>query len=50
MEILEDRVLARPIFTQSGIMSSFSKADGYIRIERNLEGLREGDRVFVYRF
>lgn len=50
LEILEDRVLAKPIFTQSGIISSFSRADGYIRIERNLEGIREGDMVFVYRF
>ena len=37
-----------PIFTKSGIISSIGKADGYVIIEMNKEGLKEGEIVEVY--
>lgn len=41
---------ACPVFGKSGLITGFSKAWGYIRIERNEEGIREGQTVSVYRF
>ncbi len=46
----EGELRAVPIITKSGIMSSFSKAFGYIRIDKNVEGIREGEEVLVYKF
>lgn len=50
IEVIDEKMLAVPIFAQSGIISAFSRACGFVKIDRNLEGLREGDRVLVYRF
>lgn len=47
---LKDKLLAEPVFSKSGLITGFSKAYGYIKIEKNLEGLREGEKVSVYRF
>ncbi len=44
------KITAIPIISKSGIISSFSKAFGYIRIGKNLEGLNENDPVMVYKF
>lgn len=41
---------AEPIFTKSGLISGFSKAWGYVKIERNTEGLKAGEAVEVYKF
>lgn len=41
---------ASPVFGKSGLITSFSKAYGYIRIERNEEGIKEGQIVNVYKF
>ncbi|MDW8802830.1 molybdopterin molybdotransferase MoeA [Clostridium sp. A1-XYC3] len=46
----EGGLLAEPIFSKSGLITGFSKAYGYIKIEKNLEGLREGEKVAVYKF
>lgn len=50
MDEEESGLVATPIFGKSGLITSFSKAYGYVRIERNEEGLREGQDVFVYKF
>lgn len=41
---------AVPVFGKSGLITSFSKAYGYIRIHRNEEGIKEGQKVKVYKF
>ena len=49
IETIENRVVAKPVFGKSGLISVFSKAWGYIKIEKNVEGVREGQIVEVYR-
>lgn len=46
----ESNVIASPIFSKSGLISGFSKAYGFIKINKNLEGIKKGEKVFVYRF
>jgi molybdopterin molybdotransferase len=46
----EDGLTALPVLSKSGMISAFSKAYGYIRIDKNLEGIREGEKVSVYKF
>lgn len=41
---------AIPVLFKSGIISLLSSSDGYIRIDRNAEGLKKGDTVKVYLF
>ncbi|MGB4439892.1 MAG: molybdopterin molybdotransferase MoeA [Sedimentibacter sp.] len=41
---------ASPVFGKSGLITGFSKAWGYTRIERNEEGIKEGQIVNVYKF
>lgn len=43
-------LIAMPVFGKSGLITSFSKAYGYIKIERNEEGIKEGQIVSVYKF
>lgn len=50
LENREEGLTAVPVISKSGIISAFSKAYGYIRIDKNLEGIREGEKVSVYRF
>ncbi|SHH84259.1 molybdopterin molybdotransferase MoeA [Clostridium grantii] len=38
----------QPILTKSGIISSIAKAQGYVIIEMNKEGLKEGEIIEVY--
>jgi len=45
-----DKVIAKPVFGKSGLMTVFSRAWGYIKIDKNVEGLKEGQTVQVYRF
>lgn len=44
-----DKLIAQPIFGKSGLISVFSEAWGYIKIEKNLEGIRCGEMVTVYK-
>ena len=37
-----------PVHTKSGIVSVLSEADGFIRIDRNAEGLFKGTNVEIY--
>ncbi len=43
----EGKRIADPIFGKSGLISTLVEADGLVRVERNTEGLYEGDRVKV---
>lgn len=50
LERTPDGIVARPLFGKSGLITVYSRAWGYVRIDKNLEGLREGDRVEVFKF
>jgi len=50
LETTENKLIAKPVFGKSGLITAFSKAWGYVRIEKNVEGLKEGQLVEVYRF
>ena len=41
---------AVPIFGKSGLMTTLTKADGYVIIDADMEGLKEGRRVSVVLF
>ncbi len=45
-----EEVIASPVFGKSGLITAFSKAWGYVKIGRNIEGLREGQIVHAYKF
>lgn len=47
---VDNEFIAEPIFSKSGLITGFSKAYGYIKIDKNIEGLREGEKVLVYKF
>jgi molybdopterin molybdotransferase len=49
LETTNDKIIAKPVFGKSGIITAFSKAWGYIKIEKNVEGLKEGQIVEVYK-
>jgi molybdopterin molybdotransferase len=40
--------IARPILGKSGLISTLSKSQGYVIIDRNKEGIRAGEEVKVY--
>lgn len=40
----------QPIFGKSGVVSLLSQSDGYVIIERNREGMKQGDEVQVILF
>jgi molybdopterin molybdotransferase len=46
----EGDVVAEPIFGKSGLISTLVEADGLVRVDRNTEGLYEGDKVKVILF
>lgn len=50
LKSVDNEFIAEPIFSKSGLITGFSKAYGYIRIDKNIEGLREGEKVLVYKF
>jgi len=45
-----DDYIAEPVFGKSGMISSLTRADGYIIIEQNREGLKQGEPVQVFLF
>lgn len=45
-----NKVVCMPIFSKSSTIKQFAKCDGYIRINRELEGVNKGDLVKVYLF
>lgn len=50
IDLQEGIYRAIPIIGKSGLISSLSQADGYLRIDRDCEGLSKGEIVRVYRF
>ncbi|GAA0725606.1 molybdopterin molybdotransferase MoeA [Clostridium malenominatum] len=46
----DGEIMAHPVFGKSGLISGFSKAWGYIKIDKNEEGIKEGQRVYVFKF
>ncbi|MFL0268322.1 gephyrin-like molybdotransferase Glp [Candidatus Clostridium radicumherbarum] len=44
-----DKVIAYPVFGKSGIITAFSRAYGYIRINKDVEGLYKGEKIEVYK-
>ena len=40
--------IAEPVFGKSGMISTLTRAGGYILIDRNREGLNKGEKVLVY--
>jgi molybdopterin molybdotransferase len=42
--------IAEPLFGKSGLISTLVEADGLVRVERNVEGLYQGDVVSVVLF
>jgi molybdopterin molybdotransferase len=49
LEYKDGTLIASPVFGKSGIITAFSKAYGYVRIEKNIEGLLQGQKVDVYK-
>lgn len=50
IEEKNNELIAAPVFGKSGLITGFSKAWGFIRIERNDEGIKEGQKVKVFEF
>lgn len=50
VENCDGKLIAKPVFGKSGIITGFSKAWGYVKIEKNEEGLNKGQLVEVYKF
>jgi molybdopterin biosynthesis enzyme len=48
VKVREGQVI--PIASKSGLITTLAGTDGYIRIPRDAEGLREGDPVLVTLF
>ena len=45
-----EKLMAEPIFGKSGLLSTLVEADGLLRVERNMEGLYQGQVVKVMVF
>ena len=45
-----ENLTAEPIFGKSGLISTLVEADGLIRVDRNTEGLYQGQKVKVMIF
>ena len=46
----EENEFFEPLFSKSSIISVLNKADGYIRIDKNSEGIKKGEKVRVLLF
>jgi len=45
-----DSYTAEPVFGKSGMITTLTRADGYVMIELNKEGLKKGESVMVHLF
>jgi molybdopterin molybdotransferase len=45
-----DKSICTPIFSKSSTIKQFANCDGYIKIDRDLEGIHKGQLVKVYVF
>ncbi len=43
----DDKYIATPILGKSGLMTTLTKSHGYVIMDRNSEGLRQGETIFV---
>ncbi len=43
-------ITANPVFSKSGLITGFTKAWGYLKIDKNDEGIKEGQTVYAYKF
>jgi len=43
-----DEIFAQPVFGKAGMISVLTRADGYIEIDHNKEGLKKDEQVFVF--
>jgi len=50
LEWKDGEIIANPVFGKAGLITSFSRAWGYIIIDKNLEGLEAGQMVYAYKF
>jgi molybdopterin molybdotransferase len=48
LHVDEEGYLAAPVFGKSGMITTLTRADGYIIIDLNKEGLRNGEQVMVH--
>ncbi len=46
----DDKLICSPIFSKSSTIKQFANCDGYIKIDRELEGIHKGELVKVYVF
>jgi molybdopterin molybdotransferase len=46
----DQKLIATPVFGKSGLISTLVEADGLLRIDRNIEGLYQGEKVKVMLF
>jgi len=50
LEESENEFIARPVYGKSGMITLMSRAEGYIKIPTNKEGVKKGEQVKVYLF
>jgi len=50
LEKYNGKLIAKPVFAKSGLITGFSKAWGYVKIAKNIEGLNKDQLVEVYKF
>ena len=50
IEIVNGEYIAVPVLSKSAAISGFTKAWGYIKIDKNVEGISKDQMVYVYRF
>ncbi|NLP48236.1 MAG: molybdopterin molybdenumtransferase MoeA [Clostridiales bacterium] len=50
VRLLDENDKAEPLFIKSGLLTLLGKADGYIKIPRDSEGLKKGQEVEIYLF
>ena len=49
IEDMDNKIIAKPVFGKSGLISVFSRAWGYVKIDKNIEGVKAGQMVEVYK-
>lgn len=50
IENIEGEYIAIPVLTKSAAISGFTKAWGYVKIDKNVEGVLKDQKVYVYKF
>ena len=48
LQFINDAYLAEPVFGKSGMITTLTRADGYILIDMNKEGLKKDEFVMVH--